>query len=278
MWFRRDLRMRDHPALLAALEQDHSTVALFVLDPRLWDSAGEVRRAWLAANLLALDERMDGRLVVRRGDPAEVVPAVAAQVEADTVHVSAETTPYGVRRDAIVASALASAARPSCARPDRRTPWVRGWCARATGSPYQVFTPFARAWREHGWADPAPTPRAPELLALPAEKGLRKVLQDAARAGSRRTARSGRGGGLASVAHVPRRRLGDYDPPGTVPPSDGTSRLSPYLSLGALHPRSLLADAADAAVAGAPPSSPSWRGGSSTPTCSTTARTRRGPT
>ena len=31
------------------------------------------------------------------------------------------------------------------------------------GGPYQVFSAFARAWREHGWSEPARTPRSPEL-------------------------------------------------------------------------------------------------------------------
>ena len=57
MWFRRDLRVRDNPALLAALEEGPVT-GLFVLDPALWAGAGPARRAWLAANVLALGERI----------------------------------------------------------------------------------------------------------------------------------------------------------------------------------------------------------------------------
>ena len=74
MWFRRDLRVRDNPALLAALEEG-STTALFVVDPPIWRSAGAARRAWLAANVLALGERIP--LTVQYGDPREVVPRVA---------------------------------------------------------------------------------------------------------------------------------------------------------------------------------------------------------
>lgn len=93
MWFRRDLRLRDNPALLAALEEG-SVTALFVVDPAIWHGAGPVRRAWLAANVLALAERIP--LTVHHGDPADVVPRVA---RGRRVHVSAETTPHGRRRD-----------------------------------------------------------------------------------------------------------------------------------------------------------------------------------
>ena len=38
MWFRRDLRLRDNPALLAALE-DGTVAPVFVLDPAIWSGA-----------------------------------------------------------------------------------------------------------------------------------------------------------------------------------------------------------------------------------------------
>ena len=68
MWFRRDLRLRDHPALRTAADNG-AVLGLFVLDPALWRSAGPARRAWLAATLRSLDESMGGRLCVRLGRP-----------------------------------------------------------------------------------------------------------------------------------------------------------------------------------------------------------------
>src|SRR4051794_30798275 len=54
MWFRRDLRLGDNPALLEAAA-DGPVLPLFVLDPALWGPAGPSRRAYLAASLRALD-------------------------------------------------------------------------------------------------------------------------------------------------------------------------------------------------------------------------------
>ncbi|WP_036491144.1 deoxyribodipyrimidine photo-lyase, partial [Nocardioides sp. CF8] len=93
LWLRRDLRVRDNPALLAALD-DGPVTALFVVDPAIWSGAGPARRAWLAATVLELAERIP--LTIRYGDPLDVVPAVAGD---RAVHVAAETTPYGGRRD-----------------------------------------------------------------------------------------------------------------------------------------------------------------------------------
>ena len=101
LWVRRDLRRRDNPALNEAAA-DGPVLPLFVLDPRLWDASGDVRRAWLLRSLRALDASFDGALVVRSGDPRTVVPAVAAEVGADRVHVAADFGPYGAARDAEV--------------------------------------------------------------------------------------------------------------------------------------------------------------------------------
>ena len=59
MWFRRDLRLRDNPALLAAIEAaqadgDGRVIPLFVIDPQLWELAGPIRQGYLVASLDAL--------------------------------------------------------------------------------------------------------------------------------------------------------------------------------------------------------------------------------
>ena len=108
LWLRRDLRRRDHPALLAARDAagDGDLVVAFVVDPRLWDGGGAARRAWLAATLEATNEAFDGALTLLHGDPRRVVPELAARVGASSVHVSRETTPAGRRRDEAVAARL----------------------------------------------------------------------------------------------------------------------------------------------------------------------------
>ena len=122
MWFRRDLRLHDHPALYAAAATG-PVLALFVLDDALLRPAGANRTAFLVESLRSLHAdlvALGGRLVVRAGDPAEVLPHTAEEVGATSVHVSEDFGPYGRRRDETVADALGS------------IPLVR------TGSPYAV--------------------------------------------------------------------------------------------------------------------------------------------
>ncbi len=111
MWFRRDLRLGDNPALLEATG-DGDVLPLFVLDPALWGPAGPSRRAYLGASLRALDASLrqrDGRLSVVRGDPVRRVVEAAREVGADRVHVAADHGPYGRARDERVERALSDA-------------------------------------------------------------------------------------------------------------------------------------------------------------------------
>src|ERR671916_3123048 len=83
VWFRRDLRVHDHPALTAAHREADQVVPVFVLDPRLLDGGRfpSANRAWfLLASLRELREALRDRgadLVVRRGRPEQVLPQLA---------------------------------------------------------------------------------------------------------------------------------------------------------------------------------------------------------
>src|SRR5215207_5705229 len=90
MWFRRDLRLRDNPALVAAAAEG-DVVPVFVIDPA-FDGAGVPRRAYLHDCLTALDrsirETGGPGLVLRAGDPTVEIPAMAAEIDAHAVFVS----------------------------------------------------------------------------------------------------------------------------------------------------------------------------------------------
>jgi deoxyribodipyrimidine photo-lyase len=252
LWLRRDLRRRDHPALLAAREAagDGDLVVAFVLDPRLWDGGGPVRRAWLAATLRALDESLDGGLTLLHGDPRSVVPALAKRVSASSVHVSRETTPAGVRRDEAVRDVLGDGVEWV----ETGTPYAvgPGIVTNGSGDPYKVFTPFARAWREHGWPEPAPTPRSLEVRHARNDADATAALDAALSAPDLpELPPAGEEAALRRFRAFRDDALGDYAGDRDLPAVDATSRMSPYLKLGVVHPRTLLAEVADRRGSGA---------------------------
>ena len=239
LWFRRDLRVADNPALLAAASGQ--ALALFVLDPALWAPAGPVRRAYLLRSLRALSQSLGGRLHVRLGDPATLVPQVAAEVDADQVHCAADFGPYGARRDAAVDRALDAAGR-ALVRTGSPYAVAPGRVVKQDGSAYRVFTPFYRAWVAHGWRGPAPDLPAPVRWVslgggaeLPAEPDLGALtLPPVGEQAARLRWADYRDGALSGYAAQRNR-----------PDLAATSAMSAALRWGEIHPRTLLADLAD---------------------------------
>ncbi len=237
MWFRRDLRLGDNPALLAALEADE-VAPVFVLDPKLWAPAGPVRRAYLAASLRALDDALGGALVVRRGRPADELRRLVRHLGAGSVHVAADYGPYGARRDHEVEVVLAAekvdleaTGSPYAVAPGR--------VCNKSGDPYRVFTPFSRAWVDHGWRDPAPAPRDPAWTSLQGDD-----VPAAAPPAGVDLIEAGETAALRAWRRFRDHHLDDYAAARDLPGGDGTSRMSTYLRWGEIHPRTLLADLA----------------------------------
>jgi deoxyribodipyrimidine photo-lyase len=235
VWFRRDLRLADHPALVHALQTTDEVLPLVVLDPVLVADPKRPAVARYLAAAAALCESTDGALLVRRGNPAEVVPEVAAGVGAGAVHISGESTPYGRRRDEQVARQLADR---QIELVETGTPYAvsPGRVRTGNGTGYQVFTPFYRAWREHGWRAPPPAPRRPHWLRGVGGDELPPLDPAAANVGE------------AAARRAWRRflddHLRDYDKQRDRPDLTATSRVSIPLKYGQLHPRTLLADIA----------------------------------
>ncbi|MEO7079553.1 MAG: deoxyribodipyrimidine photo-lyase [Rhodococcus sp. (in: high G+C Gram-positive bacteria)] len=242
LWFRRDLRLHDHPALNAAVEEAGAggVVPLFVVEPKLWQGAGDSRRRWLAANLRALDEACNGRLTVRMGDPEKVIAQIAREQKAQTVHISRETTPHGTRRDDRVRQSLGDIANLL----ETGTPYAigPGVILNGSGTPYKVFTPFSRAWRDHGWPAPAKRPTRIHWVDGESDDDATQRLSAASAGGL--DFEAGEDAAFERWAQFLDGPVDRYGTDRDRPAVDGTSRLSPYLKLGVLHPRTLLADLA----------------------------------
>ena len=240
VWFRRDLRLADNPALRAAADAHDHLVALFVHDPKLTGPSGANRIASLHATLDALDADLDGRLVERHGDPASVVRRLAAEVEAEAVYVAEDFGPYGVVRDDAVEAALVADGR-TLERVGSPYAVPPGTLFTKVGSPFKVFTPFSRQWRAHGWDEPVAAPRGARWL-----DGIEGV-EGAARPRTPRpeaTAGLPEAGERAAHALADRflaDRVREYAEDRDRPDRDRTSRLSPHLKYGTIHPRQLLA-------------------------------------
>ncbi|MFD1813639.1 cryptochrome/photolyase family protein [Rhodococcus gannanensis] len=240
VWFRRDLRLHDLPMLLAASDDATAAVAMFVLDDALLGPSGGPRRRFLFECLRALDDDLDGRLLVVRGDPVVVVPAVATEFGAVSVHVSADHGPYGARRDTAVEAALDAVPLVRSGSPYAVSP---GRIVKSDGTPYRVFTPFRKAWLDHGWRAPAATSAGTVTWVDPRGSKARVPIPTAAVEGPALPP-AGEAAALRRWHEFQEDELAGYADGRDRPDLDATSRMSPYLKFGCIHPRTMLRDIA----------------------------------
>jgi deoxyribodipyrimidine photo-lyase len=241
LWFRRDLRLRDLPSLLDAAGGGGGVLACFVLDPRLEASSGPRRLQYLGDALRELQAALDGRLLITRGLPEDVIPRMCDALGARTVHISADFSPYGARRDEAVAAALGAAGAELVATGSAYLV-SPGRVTKDDGTPYKVFTPFFNRWREVGWRAPAQSdPSSVDWIDPAGVTGLPDGC-DAPNPAVTLELPAGEAaahqGWKAFLAEGVHNYAGDRD----RPDRPGTSRMSAHLKFGTIHPRTMAAD------------------------------------
>ena len=245
LWFRRDLRVHDHPALLAAREDADHLVPVFVLDDRLLHGrhASGSRTQFLLECLSELDEALStrgSRLVIRHGLPERELSELARETGATRLHFSADVSPFARTRGRGVAEILAGTDVELHAHPGLYVADAPGDVLTKAGKPQTVFSPYHRAWLDTSrrTVDNAPRklPPLPSGLAkgrIPSldSLGLAQEVEQPARGGEQAARRRMR----AFFDGPVRDYVDDHDALGR----DNTSRLSPYLRFGCLSPREL---------------------------------------
>jgi deoxyribodipyrimidine photo-lyase len=241
VWFRRDLRVADQPALSKAVNEanatDGSVLPVFILDPKLGSTSGPNRLAFLYDALRSL--RNDGvPLVIRLGDPLKEIPALAAEFKATRVHVSADFGPYGRIRDDQVAAALKKQQRELVVT---GSSYVidPGTVRKGDGTPFKVFTPFKRVWELE--ARNAAPGKAIDPHLAPWWRDV--VTEEIPQRPSKATGLLPEATEAAAHERLKtflKHNLADYDAMRNDPGADATSRLSADLKYGLLHPRQIL--------------------------------------
>jgi len=233
MWFRRDLRIGDNPALIAAIASSDEIIPVFILDPKLVKQSGSKRLAYLGQSLRALDESLNNSLHVMVGDQVEVLQELKSRYGATEVHISAEYEPYGKARDERIEKSgveLTRTGSPYAVAPGRVL-------KPSDATPYRVYTPFYRAWCVHGWRAPAATPKKINTVAPSASD---RNFPDWPMPEGVNVTAAGEAAALARWKVFQKGALDNYDEARNMAGIDGTSKLSAHLKWGEIHPRTLL--------------------------------------
>lgn len=243
LWFRRDLRLDDHPALQAALSDGGPVIPLFILD----DSVARIGAAarWrfdqaLACFSLRL-QSLGSRLILRRGPAREVIEALIKETGAGSVHWTRAYDPMAIDRDTRVKSALQDAGITAQSHPGHLLfePWD---VATKDGNPYRVYSPMWRAVKDREIAPPVPAPTrlsAPQDWPHSDDLAEWQLGADMRRGGAilARHCQPGEAAALARLESFAQTGLDRYKTDRDFPSRDATSGLSEYLSYGEISPR-----------------------------------------
>ena len=259
VWFRRDLRLNDNPALSAAVASGRPVIPVYLLD----DGAetrpiGAASKWWLDKSLgaLAADlERRGSKLILRAGDVERTLQDLIAETGASAVVWNRLYEPGQTARDARLKASFKS--QGMTVESFNASLLVEPWkVTTGAGGPFKVFTPFWRAAQSH--LDLSQSPPAPARLNAPAKWPASDALSSWKLhptkpdwSGGFDSWTPGETGAHDRVERFLAHGLGNYADGRDHPAMEAISRLSPHMHFGEISPRQVWA-AIDAAVHLAP--------------------------
>ena len=255
LWFRRDLRLHDNPALNHAAETGRPILPVFILDRNPDRQTGAASLWWLDKSLRALDASLQNRgsrLILRSGDSLSQLQKLIQETNADAVFMNRLFEPQAFERDAEIAHALKADA-VDCRGFNGSLLCRPGAVLNGTGGPYKVFTPFLKALLAKG-EPPAHTtgPRAIDTpTAVQSESTDDWKLHPTEPDWSKGFDWTpGEDGASAALSDFLSGGLKTYAVGRDHPDRPATSRLSPHLHWGEINPWRTIERVRDAAAAG----------------------------
>lgn len=239
VWFRRDLRLHDNPALHHALAHAHEVVPVFVFTDAILQRAdiSPARVQFLCESLTNLADNLracGSSLVLRHGDPVTEIPLLMQEIGAEAVYFHEEVEPYGIARDRKVREAVQSLGKKAQSFPGLLIVTPERLRTSA-GNPYTVYTPYAKAWRNTPVEPPFPRP---DRISTPQTAGisLPTPVQLGLSSGPK-TIPGGETEGLRLRETFFASAVSEYGTQRDLPAEAGTSRLSAHFHFGTVSPR-----------------------------------------
>lgn len=238
--FRRDLRLQDNTALIAALESAEVVIPCFFFDPRqitLNAYAGDHALAFMAKSLTSLKTQLNeknGELNFFEGEPEKLLPQLITTLQLEGLSFNRDYTPFSQQRD----EALIHIAKQHQLKTfifDDALLHPPGCILKPDGNPYTIFTPFFKRALTH----PVSLPQKNtydnyfnQSIALSTDKTLTKLLKKQTPA---MLTPGGREAGytlLRDIVH-----LDDYAKTRDIPSVRGTSLLAAHHKFGTISIR-----------------------------------------
>ncbi|MVN21687.1 cryptochrome/photolyase family protein [Mucilaginibacter arboris] len=234
-WLRRDLRLNDNAALYHALKSGKPVLPLFIFDTIILDKLedkDDARVTFIYQSLIELDQKLkdlESSVLIKNTSPKEAWVEILEEYNVDTVFTNQDYEPYARQRDQEISQLLAGKGSKFCTYKDQVI-FDRDEIMKADGTPYTVFTPYSRKWKEKL--------NDFYLKAYPVEKYLQNLLKIKLDFPSLQAI-----GFETSTLPIPgkeyRTVIADYAKTRDFPALQGTSRISHHLRFGTLSIREL---------------------------------------
>lgn len=238
-WYRRDLRINDNAGLYHALKSGKPVLPLFIFDTEILDKLedrDDARVTFIYQSLAELNQELKkygSSVLIKNSLPKEAFAAILEEYNIDTVFTNHDYEPYAKQRDEEINQLLAAKGSKLCTYKDQVI-FDREEIMKADGTPYTVFTPYSRKWKE----------KLNEfyIKAYPVEKYLHNLLQIQLEFPSLKSI-----GFETSTIKISGKEykhiIADYARTRDFPALEGTSRISPHLRFGTVSIRELATQA-----------------------------------
>lgn len=238
-WFRRDLRINDNAALYHALK-DGPTQCVFIFDENILsklEDRHDKRVQFIHQEIVSINKKLKehgASLHVYHGKPIEIWKKLVEEYTINSVFFNRDYEPSAIKRDEQVYNML-QRKDIYCKAFKDQVIFDRKEVLKDDGTPYKVFTPYSKVWREKL--------NSFYLKSYPTEKYLANLVN-----GKGRDIPSMEDIGFKASEHAyPSRKwdkqgLKDYKENRDYPWKNGTSRLSLHLRFGTISIRELARD------------------------------------
>jgi deoxyribodipyrimidine photo-lyase len=239
-WFRRDLRVTDNTSLFHACNEGEEVIPIYILSTwkifHPWTGAN--RQEFLCGTLRSLAgnlEILGGNLIIRSGDPIEELETLLKESRADSIFFNRAYDPFSVKIEANLEK-MAHQHGATVQSFKDTTLFEHGEILTQSGTPFRVFTPYARAW--HSREKPVLLPKIKRLNVPAAIASLPLPTLEHWRLQSEATiVEAGEKAARTRLKHFLNRSVRGYSEQRNLPAKNTTSRLSQDLRFGAISPR-----------------------------------------
>lgn len=151
-WFRRDLRLNDNAGLFHALNSDEEVLPIFIFDPSILDELekDDPRVSFIHEQLVNINNELEKNgksLAVFYGEPKAIFENLIKDNKVSSVFTNHDYEPYARKRDKEVYQIFKENDITFKTSKDQVI-FEKSEVVKDDGTPYVVYTPFSRKWKE----------------------------------------------------------------------------------------------------------------------------------